>query len=122
VIPASHSLTFPPTLGGVEDVEPFHLQAAICHLSASGKGPNAEQYRYAAPRKVSKRERENKKIEHKFQKEVAARIVNKQWAQAVESKKGSRAKSKQTRGRDSSEIKKFLPLEKSKVQQQWAQY
>jgi hypothetical protein len=52
------------------------------------------------PRGASpKREREYKKIEKKFEykgreKEVAARIVNKQRAKAGETKKGSAAKRK----------------------------
>jgi hypothetical protein len=59
------------------------------------------------PRGASpKREREYKQIEHKFekegrykgrQKEVAARIVNKQRAKAGETKKGSKTASKGTR-------------------------
>jgi hypothetical protein len=59
------------------------------------------------PRGASpKREREYKEIEHKFEKEgrykgrekeVAARIVNKQRAQAGETKNGSKTSSKRVR-------------------------
>ena len=72
-------------------------------FQTSKENPNAEQL-VLLPRGLSpKREREYKKIEKKFEKEgrykgreeeVAARIVNRQRAQAGETKKQTAAKKK----------------------------